>query len=246
MNVLAAAKAVREAGLGWFYPPACQICETTRATAAEGYVCAVCRDQIRIIEPPFCHRCGLPSSGEITTVFECGNCLDMAFEFSAARSAVITGPVILPIIHRYKYNRALWFEPLLADLLVQRAAPVLRDGNWQVIVPVPLFPTKEREREFNQAEHLALHLSRATGIPLNKKLLRRVQPTLTQTRLTRQKRAENVRRAFSWTGGQPLRGERIVLVDDVFTTGATTNACATVLRAHGAGEVCVWTVARGL
>ena len=105
---------------------------------------------------------------------------------------------------------------------------------------------KEREREFNQAEILARHLSVATNIPLNTKLLRRVTATMTQTRLTKQQRSENMRGAFAVRAGVKLNGERVVLVDDVFTTGATTSACAQALRAAGAGEVCVWTVARGL
>ena len=81
---------------------------------------------------------------------------------------------------------------------------------------------------------------------MNKRLLRRVVPTRTQTQLSRQERLANVRNAFAMRDGQRLNGERIVLVDDVFTTGATTSACARVLMAAGAGEVCVWTVARGV
>jgi predicted amidophosphoribosyltransferase len=83
-------------------------------------------------------------------------------------------------------------------------------------------------------------------IPLNPKLLRRVTPTATQTLLTRRQRAVNMRGAFAVRPGRRLNGERVVLVDDVFTTGATTSACARVLLAAGAGDVCVWTVARGV
>ena len=81
---------------------------------------------------------------------------------------------------------------------------------------------------------------------MNKNWLRRVLPTSTQTRLTREQRAANMRGAFAMANGGRFHGERVVLLDDVFTTGATTSACARVLRAAGAGEVCVWTVARGL
>ena len=92
----------------------------------------------------------------------------------------------------------------------------------------------------------AARLSATLQIPLNEKLLRRVTPTATQTLLTRQQRAANMRGAFATRLGERLNGERVVLVDDVFTTGATTNACARALLAAGAGDVCVWTVARGL
>ncbi len=154
--------------------------------------------------------------------------------------------VVLEAIHRFKYQRALWFENFLADLLVREAAPALRGQGWDFIAPVPLHPVKEREREFNQAERLAKHLSDATKIPLNSRLLRRVSPTMTQTRLTKQQRAANMRGAFAIHERVKLSGARVIVVDDVFTTGATTSACAQVLKAAGAGEVCVWTVARGL
>jgi len=150
------------------------------------------------------------------------------------------------IIHRYKYQRALWFEPFLAGLLIQAAAPQLAGQGWNRIIPVPLHPTREREREFNQAERLAARLSAATDIPLLKGLVQRNVPTPTQTKLTREERRANVRRAFSIARKQKLEGERIVLVDDVLTTGATTSACARALRKAGAVEVCVWTVARGI
>jgi competence protein ComFC len=233
-------------GLGFFYPEICQLCENERATAKAGFVGAKCWQQVRSICPPFCDRCGLPFEGDLTTTFECANCREMELCFSSARPAVVAKTVVLEAIHRFKYQRALWFENFLADLLLREAAPELRGQKWAFIAPVPLHSLKEREREFNQAEIVARHLSVATKIPLNTKLLRRVSPTMTQTRLTKQQRAENMRGAFAVRDGVRLSGEKIIPVDDVFTTGATTSACAKVLRAAGAGEVCVWTVARGL
>jgi ComF family protein len=168
------------------------------------------------------------------------------FSFRCARSAVVAQDAVLDVIHRYKYNRALWFEPFLIDLLVTRAVPHLQTDQWDWIVPVPLYPTKQREREFNQAERMGRGLSKATGIRLNSRLLRRVQPTRTQTRLSREERRANVSKAFRLRPGIDLTGARLLLVDDVFTTGATTNACARVLREAGASDVCVWTVARGI
>src|SRR5436309_9367053 len=115
-----------EASLAFVYPPTCQICNRERATAREGYVCARCwsRDGgIRFIKPPFCERCGLPYEGDITTAFECSNCREMDLRFRSARAAVVAGGMVLEIIHRYKYQRALWFEPFLADLLFRQAEP---------------------------------------------------------------------------------------------------------------------------
>jgi ComF family protein len=247
MNILNdTVKGWLNAGLGLLYPEVCQLCGHTRATPAEGYVCGGCRAKVRFIQRPFCERCGRPFEGDITTQFECANCSEMEWHFQSARSAVAARDPVLEAIHRYKYQRAYWFEPFLAELLIEAAGPALGAPPADVIVPVPLHPTKQREREFNQAERLADRLGAATQLPVNKRLLRRVVATRTQALLKRPERLANVRNAFAMRDGQRLNGERIVVVDDVFTTGATTSACAKVLKSAGAGEVCVWTLARGI
>lgn len=232
--------------LGLFYPEVCALCQDEAATAQDGFVGVQCRRQVQFVRPPFCQRCGLPFEGDITSSFDCTNCRTMELYFSYARAAVVSKTVVRAAIHHFKYSRALWFENFLAGLLIAEAAPVLRGQKESFIVPVPLHPLKRREREFNQAERLAAQLSRATGVTLNASLLERVKPTTTQTLLKREQRATNMRGAFAVPKGMTLDGERIILVDDVFTTGATTNDCARALRGAGAGDVCVWTVARGL
>lgn len=232
--------------LGLVYPETCQICQGERASAASGFVGGKCWAQVRFIRPPFCERCGLPYAGDITTQFVCANCQDLTLHFSSARSAVVAKTAVLEAIHRFKYSRSLWFENFLADLLLRAAVPVLKTQDWDLIMPVPLHPLKLREREFNQAQRLALHLSQATKIPLHEKELRRVQPTATQTLLNREQRAANMKGAFIVAKPAGLAKRRIILVDDVLTTGATTNACALALKQAGAADVCVWTVARGL
>ncbi|MCB1126529.1 MAG: ComF family protein [Verrucomicrobiae bacterium] len=237
-----------EALLALVYPSVCQICGAGRAVAREGYVCDACRcrpDGVRFILPPFCERCGLPVEGAVTTAYECGNCRDMQLDFSQARAVVVATGLVMEVIHRYKYNRALWFEPFLAELLCRKAAPEIA-GTFDAIVPVPLHPLKAREREFNQAERLATTLGRASGLPVLRRAVRRVRFTATQTAFNRGERQRNMRGAFAVATGEPLVGRRLVVVDDVLTTGATTSACARALRKAGATEVAVWTVARGL
>ncbi len=235
-----------DAGLAFFYPEVCQVCRVNRATPAEGFLCKACARQVEVITPPFCERCGLPVVGQVTTAFECSQCRDTPRHFTQARSAIVAKGVALEVIHRYKYQRALWFEPFLASQLVRQVQLFLVDQSWDLIVPVPLHSTKEREREFNQAERLARHLGKARGIPVNARLIRRVKYTQTQTHLDYRRRQENMRGAFTGCPGQQLNGERIILVDDVFTTGATTDACARTLLDMGAGSVMVWTLARGV
>lgn len=235
-----------EGVLGFFYPAVCQLCGNEPARADRGYVGRKCARDVRWIQAPYCGRCGLPFAGEITQAFECTNCRTMELHFDFARAAVVARGVVREAIHRYKYERAIWFELFLARLLAKAAVPALREGGWDVIVPVPLHPLKEREREFNQAVRLAKRLGLAAGLPVRSDMIRRCRPTDTQTRLDRRAREANMRRAFEVCEGVELSGAQVIVIDDVLTTGATTNACAAVLRENGAGRVGVWTVARGL
>ncbi len=235
-----------EAGLGLLYPEVCQLCGEGRAGAADGYVCEACQQRVMFIKPPFCRVCGSPRAGAITHDFQCASCRDLDLQFAWARSSVLLSGPVEEAIHRYKYNRQMWFEGFLARLLVREAMPVLRTARWDVIVPVPLHPLKRREREFNQAERLARRLGKASGLPVAGRLLQRIKATQTQTRLSRTERVENVHGAFALRRPISLRGQHCLVVDDVFTTGSTTSECARVLRQAGAVEVSVWTVARGV
>jgi predicted amidophosphoribosyltransferase len=130
--------------------------------------------------------------------------MELHFEF--ARAAVAAQGLAREVIHRYKYQRALWFEPFLADLLIRQALSILSRGDWDLIVPVPLHSLKQREREFNQSERLARRVANATEIPFNARLLRRVEVTRTQTpAYARTARGEGVRRAFRMAPGSPVR-----------------------------------------
>ena len=233
------------AALAFLYPETCQLCREERARPDQGFVCEPCRSKVRWIEPPFCDRCGMPFAGDISTRFECANCRDQDFSFVRARSAVVARDGVLEAIHRYKYHRSLYFEPFLTELFLAKAVPELSGSDWDLIVPVPLYSTRQREREFNQAERLARQLAQALGLPLDTRVLRRVVPTPTQTRLSREERWANVRKAFSAHPASLKKGAKVIVVDDVLTTGATTNACAAKLLEAGAAQVCVWTLARG-
>lgn len=236
--------AVTEAVLSLVYPDVCGVCREHRATKREGYVCADCRRKVRFVRPPYCERCGLPPTGEVTDAHTCANCRDTQPSFESARAAVVARGVVLDVLHRFKYGGETWFEPFLTGLLLHEAVPAISGGNWAGIVPVPLHPVKEREREFNQAARLARPLAKAVGIPLRTDLVRRVEPTVTQTRLSRDQRAGNVRKAFAAVPGARVAGGAWIVFDDVLTTGATAGAVASVLLKMGAERVAVWSLAR--
>src|SRR5688572_10879228 len=137
-QLIAAGKTWLDAALSFFYPEVCQLCGKEQAGPRDGYVGTSCRNDVAWIKPPMCGRCGLPYRGEITTPFNCANCAGMDLFFSYARSAVEARGTILEIIHRFKYQRHLWFEPFLAELLTQAAASVITEEGWDMIVPVSL------------------------------------------------------------------------------------------------------------
>ncbi|WCJ59117.1 ComF family protein [Fontisphaera persica] len=238
-------KSALDALLSFFYPEVCQVCLRARATPDEGYLCRGCTAQAQRMGSPWCDVCGQTFAGSITGEFICGDCRETPPAYDYARSVMVFEGPVREAIHQWKYQQAFWLERRLAEWLTAAAGPALRAGDWHALVPVPLHPVKERERGFNQAARLAGPLSQATGLPLNTQVLKRVKHTVSQTRLSRAERAANLRGAFVAARGERLAGARLVLVDDVMTTGATLNAAATALRQAGAEAVCAWTLARG-
>jgi competence protein ComFC len=229
------------------YPRNCPFCSEPLADTEPGIVCCACLSSAKLIEPPFCRRCGLPFAGTVTgETFVCGYCQDLRFYFTQTVCACRAKGVVRDCIVRFKYNREMHFGPHLVDWLVGAARRWIDWTTVDMIVPVPLHPRKQRHREFNQAEYLAAALSHAVNVPVSRRNLRRVKDTMTQTALDAEERARNLRGAFRMRNPAAFAMKRVVLLDDVFTTGATLNSCAKVLRSAGAKEVVALTVARGI
>jgi len=210
-------------------------------------VCRACVASAKLIEPPFCRQCGSPFAGTVTgETFVCGYCQELRFYFSRTVCACRAEGVVRDCILRFKYNREMYFGPHLVTWLVGAARRWIDWCEVDALVPVPLHPRKQRQREFNQAKYLADALSQVFNVPAMNGAVRRVRDTSTQTKLDAEARARNLRGAFALRKPAVVKGKRLVLVDDVFTTGATLNSCAKVLRLGGAKEVVALTVARGV
>lgn len=232
-----------EAAAGLFYPRHCGACGTP--TGAGRFLCAPCRRSRTRLEGPRCAVCSQPFGGVLEPGFRCMNCGDRDLHFDFATSAYRSRGVVRELIHFFKYNRQLHLRHLLGRMLGEGFA----DARVQAlglggIVPVPLHPAREREREFNQAGLLAGIASRRLGLPV-RDCLRRVRYTVTQTHFHREERFENLDGAFALRGGADVCGLNLAVVDDVLTTGSTADACARVLKQAGASAVVVITVARG-
>jgi ComF family protein len=243
MSILEKTRAICNAALGLLYPPHCAGC---RADTSPGvYLCAECGKRARRIEEPFCERCSEPFEGAITSAFTCTNCAGRDLQFDCAVSAYLSRGVVREFIHRFKYERHFYLRHQLARWLAASLEdPRIRAAPAHALVPVPLHSARYREREFNQADELAMLLSRQCRLPVLR-ALRRTRYTTTQTRLDRHERMENLRGAFRVRQTADVSGRHLILVDDVLTTGSTVDECARVLRQAGAASVRVMTVARG-
>ena len=210
-------------------------------------VCPECVSSAKRIEPPFCRQCASPFTGTVSgEIFVCGNCQGSRFNFSRAVCACRAEGVVRDCILRFKYNRELYFGPHLVNWLVAAAQRWIDWREIDGIVPVPLHPRKQRQREFNQAEYLAAGLSRVVKVPVVKRGLRRIIDTPTQTKLDAESRRKNLRGAFAARDASAFTNRRLVLLDDVFTTGATMDSCAKTMKSAGAREVIALAVARGV
>jgi ComF family protein len=226
-----------------FYPAFCAVC--SGAVERGESLCPSCREAAPRIHAPFCAKCSQPFAGAITDEFTCANCHDRALHFDAAVSAYRSHGVVRKVMHDFKYGRQICLRHLLGRWLGEALDdPRLAGRRFDFIIPVPLHAARKRERGFNQAELLARELQAVAGIP-SRDALERVRYTTTQTQFDRNERMENLRGAFRLRSGCNVQGLRMLLVDDVLTTGSTLSECAAVLKKAGALSVHAATAARG-
>ena len=206
-----------------FYPERCVGCERR----ASDVLCRACFDALPYVGSPFCGRCGLPTAFATPL---CEQCKNVDFRFESARAPLKYGGVGKKIVHALKYRgyqRVV--DRLAAPLMLQ----VIDGPRFDAVVPVPLHRSRLRKRGFNQAELLAGSVAGRLRAPVSD-TLEAVRSTRDQIELSAAQRRANVSGAYRAKG--PLRG-RILLVDDVFTTGATMHACAETLLRAGAREI---------
>ena len=223
-----------DAILNLLFPQSCVLCNTRILQYRWSVACPECWGKLEPVPRPFCPQCGMPAP-----VIEgrCGACRrgDHAFDF--ARSLFLFTDPMRGILHHFKYSgRVSLARPLGRRLREHR----IEEGfQGSVVVPVPLHRARERERGFNQAELLARQL----GLAVDRSVLRRRKNTPSQTGLTRSQRTLNLSAAFEVRGKPP---DCAIVVDDVYTTGATLHEIAKTLKRAGTSRVEVLTVARVL
>ena len=234
-------RALGRLGLDTLYPPTCISCRA--ATGEADALCPACWRAIRFIERPFCERLGTPFAEDLGAGILSPQAIADPPVFRRARAVARfeDGPA-RRLVHRLKYSDRGELARPLGAWMARAGADVLADAD--AIVPVPLHPLRLWTRRFNQAAALARAIALKADKPVEPQWLQRVKATRSQVGLSREQRAENVQGAFRASPGAPIKGCRIVLVDDVLTSGTTANAAARALLRAGANDVDLLVFAR--
>lgn len=224
-------------------PPICHICRSFIPEAGIIHICQECRNNLPLVSSLLCSICGIPFHGT-GDGHPCGACIKNPPQFDLARAHFLYEGPIRELVHSFKYNQQTHLRHPLALLTLQGMGSFLADNNPHLIVPVPLHRSRLRQRGFNQAVLLGRVLSRRLNLPLLPDSLVRTRPTEPQINLSATERKVNVKGAFTVKSPDQIAGKRILLLDDVMTTGSTMNECAKELKKAGAEMVTAVTIAR--
>lgn len=225
---------LRQALADTIFPPVCVHCAAVVERSGFRYLCVRCAPLLSRVQAPHCTVCGHPFFGEMAGERICVHCEGLNPAFREGRTAVLMKGPARSLIHELKYHRGLY---VLEDIetLLRSCSELMAFVRGSILVPVPLHPRKERERGYNQSALIAEVLARAAGEGTSvQPLLKRIADTPTQTFFDRQTRRSNLKNAFALRGDPAITTALpTLLVDDVFTTGSTLNACAHTLRRAG-------------
>ncbi len=249
--------------IDWLYPARCTNCkEIFRPPAPRehnllrdclgSWLCPRCLAKTVLIDPPMCTCCGLPFGSTVGPDHLCGDCIARGRPFAKARSVFSYQGPVRGLVHSFKYGGRVELAWPLGKLMLQTLVRYWDPGRIDLAVPVPLHKSKERRRTFNQSWLLLRTWKKVVaetdlrGMPfaIDRRVLVRCRATGPQAGLNRRQRLKNIERAFEVTRPGLIKGKRILLVDDVMTTGATAEACCRCLLQGGAARVDVLVLAR--
>lgn len=218
--------------LNYFYPPRCPICDDIMEPGID--VCEACRGQVEIASEPVCKRCGKPLRDE--TREYCADCVKHIHIYRQGKAVFVYKAGIKKSMYRFKYSNrreyAQFYAKTAADMYGEW---ILRQGI-EVIVPIPMYRPKQRKRGYNQAEVFARALAKQLDMPIKTGIVTRVRDTIPQKELNDRQRKQNLKNAFQ-LGPNIVEYSKILLVDDIYTTGSTIDAVAEMLLSGGASEV---------
>lgn len=214
------------------FPRRCPVCDEI-VPMGEGLICSRCRTKPQYIREPRCRRCGKQLMGEARQF--CHDCMQRKHVYDYGY-ALYDYQSMRKSIYRFKYGKRCEYAAFYAEDICEKLSDEIRMMEADVIVPVPVHASRRRSRGYNQAELIAVELSRLTGIAVDGKLVKRVRKTVPQKELTIQERQNNLKKAFN-ISTNVVKLNKVILVDDIYTTGSTFDAIAMELKRHGVKSV---------
>lgn len=229
-------------------PRQCAVCSTNINGSKRDFLCDCCFEAIEIIKDPFCKSCGRPFVSKETLRHSpghlCAACREKKLYFHSARAIGAYSGILKKLIHIYKFKKKRALGEPLSEIMIDHLDKRFERIDFDMLLPVPLHKKRLREREFDQSLLLALHMGRRLKIPVLADFLIRCRYTRPQLELKVKERARNVKNAFKINGVNRIEGKNILLVDDVFTTGATVNECSRVLKKQKPNRIDVLVLSR--
>lgn len=229
--------------LDFIFPPLCHICRSFIADAGNIHICADCRAKMPLALSPLCTVCGIPFAGAGDDHI-CGQCVLHPPNYDSARAHLLHQGTARELIHAFKYRYKTHLRRPLALLALEGLTAFITRQGPEVIIPVPLHRKRLQSRGFNQAVLLGEVFSTHLSIPMQTGTLLRIRQTEPQIELSMEERRSNVKGAFAVNEPERISDKRVLLLDDVMTTGSTVNECSKELKKAGALSVTVVTVAR--
>jgi ComF family protein len=225
------------------YPACCILCKITLTPVEKPHrLCFACQNKLKKNHPPFCRKCSRPLENPKHAF--CLTCQEVALKFENAWGTFLYNETMQKLLHLFKYGH----KSSLRFFFVDHMTAFIREyhidlSEIDLIVPIPLHPTRRRERGYNQSQILAEMLSQDLKIPILAENLIRIRHTPNQARLTQKERWTNLEAAFKINNSNRFRDKSILLIDDLYTTGATVSQVSGLLKTAGAREVKVLTLA---
>lgn len=225
--------------LDMIYPKKCPVCHEILEDPAE-QICRKCLRKLVFVGKCYCLKCGKPMTDN--TDF-CRECAGRKRAFTQGRSILVYDDLMRESIIKYKYGRRVEYGDFYAKLMCKLAGKQILFWDPDLIVPVPMHDRKRRVRGFNQAEYLARRISKEMGIPFSDRAVKKVKATSSQKKLNAKERSRNLEKAFEVC--EDIDGLKILVIDDVYTTGSTMEEIASVLSEKGAEKVYFLTICAG-
>lgn len=231
--------------LNFIYPRNiyCILCNASIERDEEYSICKDCKEKLKFIYDRTCDRCGKPLD-DLYIPHRCPECIDNFNYYTKAVSCIEYDELSKKIIYNLKYYKKRYISYHVAEIIYDRLMES-HIYDFDIIIPVPMHKAKEKERSFNQASLISKYIGYTTKIHVDDEVLIRAKKTITQNQLTKEERRENLKDAFKITNEDKVKSKNILLIDDIFTTGATVNECSKVLLEAGALNIYVATLATG-